>query len=111
MSHKDVYETVSPIVPCSHMEWPNDSAPSPPFSCYVLDYDRPIAAGDVQIAVKRKWMVELYEVRRDRELEERLGDALRERFGAVRRDEQWIENDNLLEVVYTFYEIEGDFDG
>ena len=92
------------------MEWPND-APEPPFACYLLDYDRPISAGDVQIAVRRKWIVELYEKRRDKQLEMAIGDSLREAFGAVRRDEQWIENDNLLQVVYTFYEIEGEFDG
>lgn len=111
MSHESVYAAVSAHVPCSHMEWPNDSAPPPPFACYLLDYDRPICAGDVQIAVRRKWIVELYEKRRDRELEEALAEGLREQFGNVRRDENWIENDNLLMVVYTFTEIEGEFDG
>lgn len=111
MSHADVYEAVSAHVPCCHMEWPDDKAPPVPFACYLLDYDRPICAGDVQIAVRRKWIVELYERFRDAELEKALGDSLRDAFGAVRRDEQWIENDNLLQVVYTFYQIEGDFDG
>ena len=111
MSHETVYAAVSKHVPCSHMEWPNDSVPAPPFACYLLDYDKPIAAGDVEVAVRHKWMVELYEKRRDKALEMALGDELREQFGAVRRDENWIENDNLLQVVYTFYEIEGGFDG
>jgi hypothetical protein len=111
MSHADVKAAVSEHVPCCHMEWPNDSTPPVPYACYLLDYDQPIAAGDVQIAVKRRWMVELYEKRRDKALETALGDELRAAFGAVRRDEQWIENDNLLQVVYTFYQIEGEFDG
>ena len=111
MSHEKVYKAVSQHVPCCHMEWPNDSKPDPPFAAYLLDYDIPICAGDVQIAVKRKWMVELYEKRRDRKLEEELATTLRTEFGSVRRDENWIENDNLLQVVYTFYEIEGEFDG
>lgn len=93
------------------MEWPNDSAPEPPFACYYLDFDRPICQDDVQVAVRRKWFVELYEARRDRALETSLADGLREAFGSVRRDESWVENDNLLVVTYTFYEIEGDFDG
>lgn len=111
MSHASVYGAVSQHVPCCHMEWPDDSNPPVPFACYLLDYDKPYCAGDVQVAVRHKWMVELYEKRRDKELEEALAATLRERFGSVRRDENWIENDNLLQVVYTFYEIEGDFDG
>ena len=111
MSHTDVYQAVAAHAPCCHMEWPDDDAPPVPFACYYLDYDKPICAGDVQIAVRHKWIVELYERFRDAELEMALGDSLRDAFGAVRRDEQWIENDNLLQVVYTFYQIEGVFDG
>lgn len=111
MSHQSVYEAVSAVVPCCHMEWPNNQNPAPPFACYLLDYERPICAGDAEIAVRRKWMVELYEKRRDKVLEKALGDKLREEFGSVRKDESWIENDNLLMVVYSFYEIEGEFDG
>ena len=111
MSHATVYAAVSKHVPCCHMEWPDDTNPPVPFACYLLDYGQPLVADDVQIAVRNKWMVELYESRRDRELEEALADSLREAFGSVRRDENWIENDNLLQVVYTFYEIEGEYDG
>lgn len=111
MSHESVYAAVSEHVPCCHMEWPGKDAPAPPFACYLLDYDRPISAGNEQIGVRRKWMVELYEKRSDEELELALANTLRERFGSVRRDENWIENDNLLQVVYTFYEIEGVYDG
>ena len=81
-----------------------------PWACY-YGADTPIAAGDEQIAVKHKWTVELYEKRRDKDLEKSLGDALRERFGAVGRSESYIENDNMLLVAYTFRQIEGGFDG
>ena len=111
MSHEGVYAAVSKHVPCCHMEWPDDSNPPVPFACYLLDQALPVAAGDVQVAVRNKWMVELYEKRRDARLERALADELRAAFGSVRRDENWIENDNLLQVVYTFYELEGDFDG
>jgi len=111
MSHESVYAAVSKHVPCCHMEWPDDTNPPVPFACYLLDYSRPISAGNVQIGARNKWMVELYEKRRDKALEKALGDELRNAFGSVRRDENWIENDNLLQVVYTFYEIEGEYDG
>ena len=111
MSHESVYAAVSQIVPCRHMEWPNDSAPALPWALYYEDYERPVGADDVQIAVRRTWIVELYEKRRDRNVEESLGNALRDAFGSVRRGESWIENDNMLVVTYTFYEIEGEYDG
>lgn len=93
------------------MEWPAGSVPPVPFACYLLDYDQPIGADNMQVAVRHKWLVELYESRRNRALEEAIADSLRESFGTIRRDENWIENDNLLQVVYTFYEIEGEYDG
>lgn len=110
MSHETVYRTVAEFVPCTHMEWPDDSAPALPWACY-YGTDTPIAAGDMQIAVKHRWTVELYEKRRDKALEEAVSNALREEFGSIRREESYVENDNMLVVIYTFYEIEGDFDG
>lgn len=109
MSHADVYAVVSEFVPCTHMEWPNDSAPDLPWACYHGEA-YPISADDMEIAVKHRWTVELYEKRRDKELEMRLADALRERFGSIRREESYVENDNMLEVIYTFRQIEGEFD-
>lgn len=92
------------------MEWPNDSAPDLPWALY---YGRayPVSAGDEQIATKYRWTVELYEKRRDKDLEIAIGDELRSEFGSVRRDESYVENDNMLIVIYTFYQIEGEFDG
>lgn len=110
MSHADVTAVVSMFVPCVHMEWPDDSAPPLPWATYHGD-DVPISAGDVQIAVKHKWTVELYEKRRDRKLEEGLSDALREAFGSIRRNESWIEHENMLMVAFSFSQIEGGFDG
>ena len=110
MSHADVYAAVSPIVPIRHIEWPKGSAPALPWAVYDGE-DTPICAGDVQVAVKHRWTVELYEAKRNAELEKAVGDALREAFGAVYRDESWVEKENMLDVIYTFYQIEGEFDG
>lgn len=110
MSHEDVQRTVSAIVPCCHMEWSVDTAPPLPWALYHGE-DEPICADDIQIAVRHRWTVELYEKRTDENVELALANALRNEFGSVRREEQWIENDNMLEVVFTFYQIEGDFDG
>ena len=110
MSHADVYRVVSGFVPTSHMEWPNDSAPSLPWALY-YGRDFSYSADDFQIAVKHRWTVELYEKRRDAQLETELANALREEFGQVNREESYIENDNMLVVIFTFYQLEGEFDG
>ena len=110
MSHADVYRVVSEFVPTTHMEWPNDSMPDLPMACY-YGSDNSISADDFQIAVRHRWTVELYEKRRDAQLETDLANALREEFGQVNREESYIENDNVLMVVFTFYQIEGEFDG
>lgn len=106
MSHKTVAETVSAHVPVAHMEWPDDSAPKLPWACYYLDRDYPICAGDEQVATKHRWVVELYERRRDRRLEDALAASLKAAFASVRREESYIENDNMLLVAFTFYEID-----
>lgn len=110
MSHADVYRVVSEFVPTTHMEWPNDSIPDLPMACY-YGSDNSISADDFQIAVRHRWTVELYEKRRDAQLEQNLANALREEFGQVNREESYIENDNVLMVIFTFYQIEGEFDG
>ena len=110
MSHADVYAAVSPIVPVRHMEWPIGHAPALPWAVYDGD-DTPICAGDKQVAVKHRWTVELYEKARNAELEKSLANALRDAFGSVYRDESWVEDEDMLQVRFTFYQIEGDFDG
>ena len=110
MSHADVYGVVSRFVPCTHMEWPDDTVPALPWACYTCE-DYPIGADNAQIAVKHRWTVELYEKKRDKALEIALSNALRERFGNIRREESYVEHENMLLVYYTFYQIEGDFDG
>lgn len=110
MSHADVYAAVSPVVPIRHMEWAGGSAPALPWAVYDCE-DTPICAGNEQIAVKHRYTVELYEVRRDAELELSVANAIRAAFGAVTRDESWVEDGDMLQVRFTFYQIEGDFDG
>ena len=86
MSHADVYRVVSEFVPTTHMEWPNDSMPDLPMACY-YGSDNSISADDFQIAVRHRWTVELYEKRRDAQLETNLANALREEFGQINREE------------------------
>ena len=110
MAHSDVYACVSAVVPCRHMEWPDDSAPALPWAVYTCE-DDPIVADDFQMAVTHRWTVELYEKRRDAELERELGDAIVAAFGNYTKRESWIASQDCLMVTYDFREIEGEDHG
>lgn len=107
MSHADVYECVSGVVPCRHMEWPAGTAPALPWAVYTCE-DDPIVVDDFQIGVIHRWTVELYEKRRDAELERQLGAAIVAAFGNYTKREVWIESQDCLMVTYDFREIEGE---
>lgn len=110
MAHQTVVSAVAEFVPITHMEWPLDTAPALPWACYYLDRDYPICAEDAQVATKNRWVVELYERNRDKQLEREIRSALMAKFTAVRVEESYVENDNMLLVTFTFYEIEGEQD-
>lgn len=92
------------------MAWPDKSAPNLPWATYE-GHDDAIWANNHRIAVRHEWTVELYEKRRDRELEEALGESIAAAFGGYDRNESWVESEQCLMVAYYFSEIEGEFDG
>lgn len=105
MSRKDVFQTVKAVVPCAFMAWPEGSAPEPPYAVFIDDPET-FAADDDTYAVAHTWDVELYEKSPDQELEQKLEKALRERFGTVYREEIWIEDENVMETVFSFSQTE-----
>lgn len=106
MSHKDVYDCVSQVVPCRHMEWSlEEDVPPLPWAVYTGE-EFPIRADDSTLAIRNAWTVELYEHARDAELERRLGEAIRAEFGSYVRRESWVKSEDCLMVAYEFQEIE-----
>lgn len=110
MGHAKVYQVVSAVVPCAHMAWVDDSAPNLPWATYHGD-DIDVWSDNSRTAVRHNWTVELYEKRRDKVLEQALGNAIEAAFGGYTRRESWIESEQCLMISYDFDEIEGEFDG
>ena len=107
MSHKDVYSTVNALVPCTHIAWDEGEAPSLPFAAYLAEEIGGLAADNGCIDREYDWRVELYEKARDSALEDNLHDALAEKFKTkITRRYVWIESQRLIEVAYTFRQIE-----
>lgn len=106
MSHKTVYECVSGLVPCRHMEWSlEDDVPPLPWAIYTGE-EHPVCADNSTLAVRNDWTVELYEHARDAALEKALGEAIRAEFGNYTRRESWVKSEDCLMVTYEFHEIE-----
>ena len=110
MSHADVYACVSEVVPCRHEQWPDDTAPELPWAVYTGE-SSPIVMDDTQEGVIWDWTVELYERRRDAQLENNLGAAIIAAFGNYTKREVHIESEDCLMVTYDFRQIEGDNNG
>lgn len=107
MSHKDVYDCVSEIVPCRHMEWSlEEDVPPLPWAIYTGE-ETLFASDNGAYAKRLDWTVELYEHSRDAVLEKKLGDAILQKFGKYTRRESWVKSEDMLMVTYDFFEFEG----
>lgn len=106
MSHADVYACVSEVVPCRHYAWPENEAPELPWAVYTGESD-PIVSDDFQTGVVWHWTVELYERRRDAQLESRLEAAIVAAFGNYTKREVPVKSEDCLMVTYDFPQIEG----
>lgn len=106
MSHKEVYAVVSELVPCRHMSWGDEKKPKLPWAVYYAD-QLPIEGDDAMWAQRLNWTVELYQQRRDAELERKLEGAINATFGTFSKEESWVKTEGVLLVTYSFYELEG----
>lgn len=98
-------ETVSAIVPCIHMAWPEDAAPALPFAVWYLERERGFHADGGKFARASAWCVELYERTCDYELHDELEDAIEAAFGPCEKTETWLSDEGAVATVYRFKEI------
>ena len=106
MSHKDVYKCVSEIVPCTHLAYPTGKAPDLPWAVFLIDRSDGMYADDKKFATVNHWTLELMERGRDEELEAKLEQALTETFSPCKVVETWLEDEQCVQVRYSFTEIE-----
>lgn len=106
MSGKTVYAAISPIMPCAHMAFPIGSAPDLPWCVYYLDEMDGFAADNSLLAKRNNWVVEHYWRDYDEEKESALESAIESSFGAFKKTEVWVEDENCVQTTYYFAEIE-----
>lgn len=106
MTPEKVVETVESCgVPCAHRYYPEGSVPALPWAVYYLDESTGFCADNKTHERTANWIVELYEARKDPELENRLLGAIESAFSPCRIYESWIEDDESLMFAYHFTEI------
>ena len=115
MSGIDVYQAVTSVelpngskMPCAHMAFPIGSAPSLPWCVYYLDEMDGFAADNRLHARRNNWIVEHYWKDYDEGVERELEKAIEDAFGAFRKTEEWVSDENCVETAYYFAEIEKD---
>lgn len=105
MSYADVQSCVSAVVPCAHMAWPTGCAPSLPWAVFYLDETDPVGDNGAY-AEKLSWVVEFYQRSRDAATEAALEAALRASFGALTKQESWVDSEGCLMTSYYFNQFE-----
>lgn len=113
MSGKSVFDAVTSValdenrnMPCAHMAYPIGSAPPLPMCVYYLDEMDGYAADNKLHAKRNNWIVEHYWKVHDENIENALENAIESRFGAFKKTEVWVADENCVQTSYYFAEIE-----
>lgn len=101
MTTKEVAIMVAAIgVPYAYYQFPEGTAQATPFVCFFYSGDNDMKADDSNYQKIEHLIIELYTDNKDFGLEATVESTLSS-YGMVwTRDEEWIESERMLEVVY-----------
>ena len=89
-------------IPFSYHHFAEGESPEPPFICYLLPEDDDFAADGINYYDIDVVQIELYTDKKDLELEHRVQQILTNHGIYYERDEVWISEERLYEVIYYF---------
>ena len=89
-------------IPFSYHHFAEGESPEPPFICYLLPEDDDFAADGINYYEIDVVQIELYTDKKDLELEHRVQQILTNHGIYYERDEVWISEERLYEVIYYF---------
>ena len=89
-------------IPFSYHHFSEGESPEPPFICYLLPEDDDFAADGINYYEIDVVQIELYTDKKDLELEHRVQQILTNHGIYYERDEVWISEERLYEVIYYF---------
>lgn len=89
-------------IPFSYHHFAEGESPEPPFICYLLPEDDDFAADGINYYEIDVVQIELYTDKKDLELEHRVQQILTNHGIYYERDEVWISEERLYEVIFYF---------
>lgn len=83
------------------------SPPNPPYLVYLFTYSNDMIADNQNYVEISNFQVELYNIKKDPEVEKQVEDKLKELELPYTKTEAFIESEGLLQVLYLFQTIGG----
>lgn len=101
MTTQEVATMVAEIgIPSAYYQFPDNTEQTTPFVCFFYSGDNDFKADDSNYQKIEHLIIELYTDNKDFALEQTVESVLASHGMVWTRDEEWIESERMLEVVY-----------
>lgn len=101
MTTQEVAAMVAEIgIPYAYYQFPDNTGQATPFVCFFYSGDNDFKADDSNYQKIEHLIIELYTDDKDFTLEQTVESVLASHGMVWTRDEEWIESERMLEVVY-----------
>lgn len=101
MTTKEVAAMVAEIgVPYAYYQFPEGTGQETPFICFFYSYNNDVKADNSNYQKIERLIIELYTDNKDFDLEHRVESVLASHDMVWSRNEEWIESERMLEVVF-----------
>lgn len=101
MTTNEVAAMVAEIgVPYAYYQFPEGTGQETPFICFFYSFNNDVKADDSNYQKIEHLIIELYTDNKDFDLERRVESVLSSHGMVYSRDEEWIESERMLEVIF-----------
>lgn len=101
MTTKEVAAMVAEIgVPYAYYQFPEGTGQETPFICFFYSYNNDVKADNRNYQKIERLIIELYTDNKDFDLERRVESVLASHDMVWSREEEWIDSERMLEVVF-----------
>lgn len=101
MTTNEVAAMVAEIgVPYAYYQFPEGTGQETPFICFFYSFNNDVKADNSNYQKIEHLIIELYTDNKDFDLERRVESVLASHGMVYSRDEEWIESERMLEVVF-----------
>lgn len=101
MTTNEVAAMVAEIgVPYAYYQFPEGTGQETPFICFFYSFNNDVKADNSNYQKIEHLIIELYTDNKDFDLERRAESVLASHGMVYSRDEEWIESERMLEVIF-----------